>query len=59
MEFIKNNFLIQLIDRPTREALLDLLLSNTDELRRVVKIGGSLGCSDHTLVEFTVFRDRG
>ncbi|GAB0204051.1 hypothetical protein GRJ2_002870700 [Grus japonensis] len=48
-----------MIDSLTREALLDLLLTNTDELIREVKIGGSLGCSDHALVEFTILRDMG
>ena len=40
---------------PTRgEALLDLFLTNTI---RKVKIGNSLGHSDHVLVEFTILRD--
>jgi len=37
----------------------DLLVTNTSELNSNVKIGGRLGCSDHTLVEFTVLRDKG
>ena len=36
------------------ELLLDLVLTNTEELIKEVKIGGSLGCSDHTLVEFVI-----
>ncbi|GAB0186222.1 mitochondrial enolase superfamily member 1 [Grus japonensis] len=36
-----------------------LLVSNASELICDVKIGGSLGCSDHALVEFTVLRDMG
>ncbi|KAK4811755.1 hypothetical protein QYF61_005323 [Mycteria americana] len=45
---------------PTRgEVLLDLLLTNTDELIRDVKIGGNLGYSDHALVVFTILRDMG
>ncbi|KAK4806794.1 hypothetical protein QYF61_005590 [Mycteria americana] len=49
-----------MIDSPTRgEELLDLLLTNTGELIGEVKTGGSLGCSDHALVEFTIWRDMG
>ncbi|KAK4810519.1 LOW QUALITY PROTEIN: hypothetical protein QYF61_004482, partial [Mycteria americana] len=60
LECIEDNFLTQVIDSPTRgEALLDLLLTNTDELIIWVKIGGSQGCSDHALVEFTILRDMG
>ncbi|KAK4831258.1 hypothetical protein QYF61_016728 [Mycteria americana] len=58
LEYIEDNFLIQVINNPTSGgALLDMLLTNTDELIREVKIGGSLGCSDHALVKFTVLRD--
>ncbi|KAK4807081.1 hypothetical protein QYF61_018422 [Mycteria americana] len=45
---------------PTRwDAILDLLVTNASELIGDIKIGGSLGCSDHALVEFTVLRDMG
>lgn len=60
LECVEDNFLIQTIDHLTRgELLLDLLLTNTDELIREVKIGGSLGLSNHYLVEFTLWRDMG
>lgn len=49
-------FLIQLIERLTREMLLHLLLTNMEYLIRYVKMGGSLGCSDHDLVEFTALK---
>lgn len=39
------------------ECLKDLMVISAGELTSDVKIGGSLGCSDHTLVEFTVLRD--
>jgi len=35
------------------------MLTSASELIGGVKIGGSLGCSDHALVEFTVLRDMG
>ncbi|KAK4806230.1 hypothetical protein QYF61_013374 [Mycteria americana] len=48
------------MESPTRgEALLDLLLANAEQLNGEVKTGGSLGCSDHALVEFSVFRGTG
>ena len=55
-----DNFLVQVIDGPTRgEALLDLVLTNAEESIREVKIGGRLGCSDHTLVEFVILKNVG
>ena len=60
LECIKDNFLGQVLDSPTRgDALLDVLVTNASKLIRDVKIGDSLGCSDHALVEFTVLRDMG
>jgi len=45
---------------PTRgDGILDLLITNTRELISDIKTGGSLGCSDHTLVEFAGLRDKG
>ncbi|KAF1446069.1 hypothetical protein FQV07_0012861, partial [Pygoscelis papua] len=55
LECIEDNFLSQVIGNPTRgDAILDLLVTNASELIGNVKIGGSLGCSDHALVEFAV-----
>jgi len=39
--------------------MLDLLVTNASELIGDVKIGGSLGCGDHALVEFAVLKDMG
>jgi len=33
--------------------------TNASELISNSKIGGSMGCSDHSLVEFTLLRDMG
>ncbi|KAK4825589.1 hypothetical protein QYF61_000678 [Mycteria americana] len=41
------------------DVILDMLVTNASELISDVKIGGSLGCSDHALVELTVLRDMG
>ena len=35
------------------------ILCSVDELIKEVKIRGSLGCSDHTLVEFVISRNVG
>lgn len=42
-----------------RNVLLDQLATHTTELIMDIKTGGSLGCSDHALDEFTVLRDTG
>jgi len=58
LESVQDNFLVQVIDGPTRgEALLDLVLTNEEESIRDIKIGGSLGCSDHALVEFVILKN--
>ena len=35
------------------------MLTNAEESIREVKIGGSLGCSDHALVEFVIWKNAG
>lgn len=48
----EDNFLVRVLDKPTREAeLLDLMLTSADELIREIKTGVSLGCRDHALVK--------
>ena len=55
LESIADNLLVHMLDRTTRsEALLDVVLSNTGEIIIGVKIGHSLGCSDHALVGFVI-----
>ncbi|KAK4828824.1 hypothetical protein QYF61_000881 [Mycteria americana] len=48
--------MVSMVQRCLNECLL---VPNTSELISDVKIGGSLGCSDHALVEFAVLRDMG
>jgi len=53
-----DNFLMQVVEEPTRRGvLLDLALTNKG-LVEDVKVGGSLGCSDHEMVEFKMLRGR-
>jgi len=60
LECIKGNFLSQATDSPARgDVILDLLVTNTSQLISDVRIRGSLGCSDHALVEFADLRDKG
>jgi len=60
LECIEDNFLSQVIDTPAwGDAILDLMLTSESELISDVKTGGSLGCSEHALVELTVLRDMG
>lgn len=54
LECTEDNFLSQVIGSPIREvAILYLMVTNAIELTGDMKHGGSLGCSDHSLVEFT------
>jgi len=53
LQIISDNFLMQVVEEPTRKgALLDLVLTNKEGLVEDVKAGGRLGCSDHEMVEF-------
>lgn len=51
LEHAEDNFLLLVLYKPTREALLDLVSTNADECNKEHKIGGSLVCSDPALVE--------
>ncbi|GAB0182838.1 hypothetical protein GRJ2_000749100 [Grus japonensis] len=54
-----DNFLTQVVEEPTwRGVLLDLVLTNKEGLVGDVKVGGSLGCSDHEMVEFRILCGR-
>jgi len=60
LECTEDNFFSQVVDTPTRgDAILDLMLTSASELISGIKTGGSLGCSDHAMVEFTVLGDMG
>lgn len=56
-EGVLEDNLRQTIESPARwNVLLDLMVINTSELIGDVKIGDSLGCSGHALVEVAVLR---
>ncbi|OPJ62008.1 hypothetical protein AV530_002704 [Patagioenas fasciata monilis] len=60
LECLEDNFCSQVTDDPARgNAILDLMVTNASELIGDVKIGGSLGSSDHACMDFTVLRDVG
>ncbi|CAM4591395.1 unnamed protein product [Caretta caretta] len=55
LENVGDNFLVQVLEEPTRgRALLDLLLTNREELVGEAKVDGNLGGSDHEMVEFRI-----
>ncbi|GAB0209762.1 hypothetical protein GRJ2_003441900 [Grus japonensis] len=57
LECTDDNFLLQVTEEPTRrDAMLDLVLTNKEGLVGDVKLKGSLGCSDHEMVEFRILR---
>ncbi|GAB0186589.1 hypothetical protein GRJ2_001124200 [Grus japonensis] len=57
LEGIDDNFLFQVIEEPTRRgATLDLVLTNKEGLVGNMKLKGSLGCSDHEMVEFKIHK---
>ncbi|GAB0206404.1 hypothetical protein GRJ2_003106000 [Grus japonensis] len=57
LQCIDDNFLLQVIEEPMRRgAMLDLVLTNKEGLVGDVKFKGSLGCSDHEMVEFKILR---
>ncbi|GAB0178727.1 hypothetical protein GRJ2_000338000 [Grus japonensis] len=57
LECVNDNFLLQVIEEPTRRsAMLNLVLTNKEGLVGDVKLKGSLGCSDHEMVEFRILR---
>ena len=57
LECVDDNFLLQVVEEPTRRgAMLDLVLTNKEGLVGNVKLKGSLGCSDHEMVEFKILR---
>jgi len=57
-EYVDDNFLLQLIEKPTRRGvLLDLVLTNEEGLVGNVKLKGSLVCSDNEMVEFKILME--
>lgn len=57
LECVNDNFLIQVIEEPTRDgAMLDLLLTHGEQLMGNVVLQGSFGCCDHEMVEFEFLR---
>jgi len=57
LEFVDDNFLLQVIKEPTRRGvMLDLVLTNKEGLIGNVKLKGCLDCSDREMVEFKILR---
>ena len=59
LQYAEDNFLTQVVEALMgQEVLLDLVLPNKDELVRDVKVGDSLVCSNHEIMEFKILRER-
>jgi len=57
LECVDDNFLLQVIEEPTRRgAMLDLVLTNKEGWVGIVIVKGSLGCSDHEMMEFKILQ---
>ncbi|GAB0206732.1 hypothetical protein GRJ2_003138800 [Grus japonensis] len=57
LEGVNDKFLLQVTEEPVRRgAMLDLVLTNKEELVGDVELKSSLGCSDHEMVEFKMLR---
>jgi len=55
LQSTEDKILTQVVEEPvTIGVLLDLVLTNRDGLVEDVQAGGSLGCSDHEMVEFRI-----
>ncbi|GAB0203063.1 hypothetical protein GRJ2_002771900 [Grus japonensis] len=58
LECDDDNLLLQVTEEPTRRcAMLDLILTNKEGLVGDIKLKGSLGCSDHEMVEFMILEE--
>lgn len=58
LECIEENFLVQVLDKATRDEVLpDLVLTIVEELNKESKLGGTWGCSDCALFELVILRE--
>ena len=54
---LTHNFIVQKVEEATRgSAILDLILTNKEDLVNGMRVVGSLGQSDHVLLEFEILR---
>ncbi|PKU30113.1 glycerol kinase [Limosa lapponica baueri] len=57
LECVDDNFLLQVIEEPTRRgAMLVLDLTNKEGVVGNMKVKGSIGCSDRKMVEFKILK---
>lgn len=60
LECTEDSLLVQVSDKPPRgEALIDMVLTSANDLIKEVKIGGSMSCTHHVLVEFVILWNTG
>ena len=59
IESFQDNYLVQVVDKPTRGTkLLDLVLTNIEHCVRDMEVGETLGNSDHNIVRFNIVMNR-
>uniref|UniRef100_A0A803KG92 Reverse transcriptase domain-containing protein n=1 Tax=Xenopus tropicalis TaxID=8364 RepID=A0A803KG92_XENTR len=59
VNMLNDNFLFQAVQEPTRnDAILDLVISNNNELISNICVGEHLGNSDHNMVSFEIMLQR-
>ena len=55
LEFVRNKFLHQWVDKPTRgDNILDIVLTTEDNLVSNISVGEKLGKSDNRIVRFEI-----
>ena len=60
IKLVQDNFLNQVIREPTRgDNILDLILTNGDDLVKETDVGGQLGNSDHCEIRFILEGENG
>lgn len=59
LETLDHNFLSQAVEVSSRNSVLELILTNREGLVGDMKVGGSLGCGDHVILEFSVEEEAG
>ena len=56
LESVENILLVLVLDRTARDrVLLDQLLTSAENIIKELKNGGSVGCSDYSLIEFMIW----
>lgn len=59
MESFQDNYLVQMVDKPTRgRKVLDIVLTNIEHCLKEVEVGETLANSDHHIIRFIINSSR-